>query len=232
MAGYRGIGKILSGYWKDYGGLKALVRSPYLHVSIVISFFAYPSIVGDTWVDSAQTIVPNLLGFSLGGYAMLLAFSNEKFLLVLSKASTSPLLALSASFVHFIVLQILVLIVAIVFESSPISRLPNEWKIWLVENIPYIKLAYFVFSKVMSALGMVLFVYSLMAALAATMAIYRVYTWYGRYLKNALKASEKTNSVEQLEQQSVEVVHHLDEDGRVKKISLTLPVDVGVSKND
>ena len=61
------------------------------------------------WHELAIGIIPNILGFTLGGYAILLAFGNEKFMFLISgefaDKKPSPFLVLNGAFVHFIVIQ-------------------------------------------------------------------------------------------------------------------------------
>ena len=77
FAQYKGAFKIFRKYWSLYGGTKAILTSPYFHVSLLLAVICSPY---PKWQESTLTIVPSILGFSLGGYAILLAFSNEKFL--------------------------------------------------------------------------------------------------------------------------------------------------------
>lgn len=100
-------------YWSAYGGFRALLRSPYLHISIVISALCWnvwlKSHESWAWFNLCLDIMPNLLGFTLGGYAILLAFGDEKFRKILTGKSKeekySPYVELNATFLHFIVMQ-------------------------------------------------------------------------------------------------------------------------------
>jgi len=146
------------------------------------------------WADLALSVVPNVMGFSLGGYAILLAFSNEKFLSIISgKASVSPLMNISSAFVHFIVIQFLSILFSLVYKSSPAENFPLEYKIFIVEWVPYFLGVYHILVYVVSFLGLILFIYSLTTAVAATMSIFRLSIWYDRHLSNMKKKDAAKN---------------------------------------
>ena len=100
---------VLNMYWYYYGQSKALFKSPYLYTAIVITFIFYPLWTKPYWWDVVINILPSIIGFSLGGYAILLSFGNESFQKLISgigeNGSISPYMELSASFVHFLIVQ-------------------------------------------------------------------------------------------------------------------------------
>src|SRR5947207_15899152 len=63
--------------------------------------------------------------FTLAGYAMLIAFGDERFKALLTAPSAehpaSAFMAINATFMHFLVVQIVALLVAIVAKSRPFS---------------------------------------------------------------------------------------------------------------
>jgi hypothetical protein len=130
----------------------------------VLTIFLWSRWTNPEWPDDVVAIVPSVLGFSLGGYAMLLAFGDVKFLQLLAEpeeeGAVSYYVALNASFVHFIVVQILALVMALIGKAYVTEPLC----VWTVPSA----IAYFVF------------LYSIMAALAATFAVFRMASLYGR----------------------------------------------------
>ena len=63
----------------SYGGLTAVIRSPYFHVSL---FLLVPTIgIWSTpgWWDLPIGILPNIISFTLAGYALFMGFGDEKF---------------------------------------------------------------------------------------------------------------------------------------------------------
>lgn len=177
-------------YYRAYGGFSAFIKSPYLYLSLFLTIALYPHWSGNSWWEDVLSIMPNLLGFSLGGYAMFLAIGDEKFRGFLAGKEEdedddvqSPFLALNGAFVHFIIFQVLALFFALFRKAYdfPIS-----------EDNPMIGF----FGDSLSCLvgfgnfiGYWVFVYALVLSLAATFALLRVGNWYDIY-QTDLKASE------------------------------------------
>jgi prepilin signal peptidase PulO-like enzyme (type II secretory pathway) len=169
---YKGVLNIFSRYWKTYGGTSALLRSAYFHAAIILLLLTAHYWLTEKWWEQSISILPNLLGFSLGGFAMFLGFGDEKFRAILAEKSqaeaTSAYLNLSASFVHFIFIQFLALIAAILAKSLDFYiTLPDciSTPIWWL-------------GKFFHGIGYLLFLYSITSMLAATMAVFRTCSWY------------------------------------------------------
>lgn len=149
-------------YWSNYGGFKEIIKSPYFKISIIISIVL--SIFGEIkcWFNLPLNILPNILGFSIGAYAILLALGNSNFWKVLSTKenndSKTPFMEINASFVHFIFIQILAILFALIA------------KLILLKNI------LFVF------IGLFLMIYAILSALASTLVILKLAEWYQEYL--------------------------------------------------
>jgi len=123
---YRGVRKLFGTYWSAYGGWKDLARSPYLHVAGLLALisvgFADPEDL-PPFFDLALSILPNLLGFTLGGFAIFMAFGDTQFLGILcgrrpdENNDFSPLVSHAATYMHFLVTQGIVLIFAVVARA-------------------------------------------------------------------------------------------------------------------
>lgn len=106
----------LKQYWRLYGGWRALVTSPYAQSALLISALAnlFPA---KTFDPSAITVslIPNILGFTVRALAIILAFSSAEFFVYLTQdgADDSIFMKTIANFVHFICVQIIYLITAI-----------------------------------------------------------------------------------------------------------------------
>lgn len=162
---YRNVIDSVSLYWRIYGGMEALLQSPYAHLSIVTSFLCFPlwSDARDPgWYDLPLSSLPDLLGFTLGGYAILLAFGNDKFLMVLcakdDEDKPSPFMNVNAAFVHFIIVQAIALFIAIIAFSWEAKSGPVAW------------------------FGVTIFLYSLLTGVAAAFSILRLGKWYDIFL--------------------------------------------------
>lgn len=146
-------------YIRIYGGGKALLKSPYLALALVISAICHPAWAHPgfkpEWYNLPLQIIPNMLGFTLGGYAILLAFGDKEFLKLMAgkregEQGPSPFMVINGSFVHFIVLQVLSLLLALIALCMGIS------------------------TGLFAAVGFTVFVYAILTAIAATFSIMNV----------------------------------------------------------
>jgi len=110
----------LQEYWKGYGGIKSLLTSPFFDVAVLISIVCWWLSPQTKWYEPSLSILPNLLGFSIGGFAVLLVFSSDKFLKLISEDGASDSLFLKANivFVHFIVVQVIAIATALIAKAS------------------------------------------------------------------------------------------------------------------
>lgn len=167
---YSGTINIFRRYWKAYGGCRSLVMSPYLHLALLLLFITFHFWFYDKWWEQSISVLPNLLGFSLGGFAMFLGFGDEKFRAVLAEPDdedsdgVTPYISLCASFVHFIIVQFLALLSAIVARSLDFHL---DLPIYL-----------FAVVKAGDCIGYLFFLYSITSMIAATMAVFRTCSWY------------------------------------------------------
>ena len=171
---YADVKSIIQRYWFAYGGWLAVVKSPYLHLSLILLALTSHYWLTSPWWEQPLSVVPSLLGFSLGGLAMLLSFGSAKFQAFISErdegcdSDRSALISVSASFVHFMLLQLLALLIAITFKSLYFCA-P-----WLVPIRPFIVACSILFS----AIGYLIFLYSILAMVAAVLAVFRMTSWF------------------------------------------------------
>lgn len=169
---YKGVYKILSSYWRAYGGWRALCRSPYAHAAVVMTLLSYPMWrAGSGWWDLVLSIMPNLLGFTLGGFAIFIGFGDEKFRTILIEETERDVLKgrvsiyeeLCATFVHFIVMQILALVFALLQKAWSMEVIGNlAWQ----DALPKLNL-------VAGFVGYLLFFYAVCLTMAACMHVFR-----------------------------------------------------------
>lgn len=169
---------IFSRYWHAYGGVKSLVKSVYFWGALVLTAVLYPLWSTGGWWNDVLSIMPSLLGFSLGGYAMWTAVGDDDFRRLISgpekDGSPSPYMKMNAAFVHFIVLQFVSIVLALIakaydFEVPPeyfLRRLFGQW--------------FYDVCLLGSFIGYFVFVYALLTALAATFAVFRASSWYDK----------------------------------------------------
>jgi len=160
---YRSTAKSFGLYWRIYGGLKGLLCSPYLLASLAISLASYPIWIYEKttqWYSLSVSALPNLLGFTLAGYTIIIGFGDGKFRDALRgdgpNGTTSPFMILNGAFVHFLVVQILALISGIVGTSWEIKTGVIAW------------------------FGFFMLIYAIFAGLAAVMAVLNVANWFDK----------------------------------------------------
>lgn len=122
---YKSVGRLFARYWSSYGGLADLISSPYLHTAMVLNILMYDVWLSPGWWNLPITVLPNLVGFTLGGYAILVAFGDDKFRALLASKehnqNNSPFVVMSATFMHFILTQVLSLVTAIAGSNYEIT---------------------------------------------------------------------------------------------------------------
>lgn len=155
----------LSTYWDVYGGLRALLTSVYLLSSLAIAFVvtaAHFFGVEWSWAQETISIFPGVLGFSLGGYAMLVGFGDANFLEAMrgqnDDGSPSPYMKLNGTFVHFIIIQSLSLFFASLTRAMGVT-----------DHI------------VVFYVGSALFFYSLLTIVATALAVLNFASWFDRF---------------------------------------------------
>lgn len=171
---YHGVQTIFARYWHAYGGSKALLRSPYLHFALVLLVITWGTWSRPLWWDLAIDVLPSLLGFTLGGFAIFLGFGDEKFRALLSERDedepdeTSPYVGLCATFAHFVLIQVLALTVSLVAKAWAGSVIPPD-ALDKCLSFPWL---------ILSGLGYGLFLYSVTSSLAASFHVFRIATMY------------------------------------------------------
>ena len=181
---YRSIGKIIVRYWRIYGGHAAIFRSPYFHLSFVLLILTSHTWLDSPWWDVSISVLPNLLGFTLGGFAIFLGFGDDKFKGAiagndpLEGNSDSPYMSVSSTFLHFVVIQVVALLWALVAKG-------------LHFEAPWPAVAFFTakIGLVGDLVGYWLFLYGICLSAASGVAIFRVAGWY-----DALQTKERKNS--------------------------------------
>jgi hypothetical protein len=185
---YRDIAEILKRYWYAYGGWKEVLRSPYAHVAVVLTALSFGFWYSQAWYNTAISVLPNLLGFGVTGYAIWIGWGDEKFRETLIDLDTKPgvsaYVEVSATFAHFAIVQIIALTVAILYSALNFVLDPMSI---LARGMSAIGLPTNAFSQIAplgSALGFFFFIYAIFSALEATLALFRLATWFQKMRKS------------------------------------------------
>jgi hypothetical protein len=167
---YIDFGRSFSLYWKAYGGLSAVVTSPYVHLSIVITAISRAWMSDLAWVDDCIAVVPSILGFSLGAFAIFLAFSDGGFLKIMTSRlgeateQNSLYMQISGMFAHFMLAQTVAITLALIGRSFGVSE-------------PACNCMVLIFSGI----GYAAFIYSLLTVVASAFTLLRFASLYQKY---------------------------------------------------
>lgn len=185
-AAYRGLAQSLRRYWADYGGWRAFFASPLVHLSVFISAFSYDAWASPKWVDLPLALLPNLLGFSLGAYALIFSLANERLLAALNAATDelgrTLLRIINATFLHFILVQSLAIIFALAQKSSAILDAAR----WLLSSPAAEASATWWLTRSAGAFGHWLTIYAVVLLIGAALGAYRLAIMSGRAASAAL----------------------------------------------
>jgi uncharacterized membrane protein len=134
-------------YWRIYGGWKGLFSSIYFYTALAITgvCYSYWSKPGTASAELAIDIIPSVMAFSLGGMAIILAFSGGRFINLIRQGGeeASLFMTVIANFFHFLVVQTIALIAAMIVLAFPKPLAPSA--------VAFFFLAYSVTTAVASA---------------------------------------------------------------------------------
>ncbi|SEL32112.1 hypothetical protein SAMN05216387_10893 [Nitrosovibrio tenuis] len=168
---YAGVISILNRYWTIYGGIRALITSPYAHFALLLSILTGDFWLHHEWWDQPIIVLPNLLGFTLGGFAVFVSFGDEKFKALIAgndpngNGRNSPYLNISVTLLHFVLFQLIALVWAVVTNA-----LHFDAPAWL-DCCSHVFLR---LEPIGNGIGYWLFLYSICTAVAAALNIFRL----------------------------------------------------------
>lgn len=174
---YLNVYRNLYDYWAAYGGLRAILLSPYMHAAAGTTIALNHVWSKAGWWELPLSVLPNLIGFTLGALAVLTGWASREFVKALMETkidgNTSIYKGLMASLVHFVVVQISALLLAVVARGRPFSDDGSvAWR--LVSG--HIDVAYWrpLFTEFCWGIGYFAFLYAIFLALAAVLAVFQV----------------------------------------------------------
>lgn len=172
---------ILHRYWRAYGGLAALVRSGYLHAAVLLTVLTWHTWGGPHWWDTVISVLPNLLGFTLGGFAIFIGFGDDSFRRSLAApeddpATPSVYFEMCATFVHFILVQVIGLVLALVAKGLWFHA---EWMAPLHALLPTL-------NAIGGAAGYLVFLYAITSIVAVTLHVLRIASMYEQHQRHSV----------------------------------------------
>jgi hypothetical protein len=162
-----------------------VATSPYSHFALVVTLICAGAWLSTSWSDLPLAVLPSLLGFSLAAYALLLAFGDDQFRSFLALPSSDPqkandpalLLKVSAIFLHFLVIQIAALTLAIIGHAHPSVTFGLAFGAWIGADV-FQSFWFHVARNAFAFVGFFTFILSIATALAAALNIYHATKWY------------------------------------------------------
>jgi hypothetical protein len=142
--------------------------------SVLVTAFSYSRWLRGDWASGSVSLLPSLLGFSLGTYAILFSLITARvkgaMRAVKDGRSISALEQVNATFFHFIFVQVIGLLWALASQGTALFDLAS----WLSLRWP-IALTVFEIARVAgAAIGFLLLIYSVTLMIGAALAIYRL----------------------------------------------------------
>ena len=175
----------LTQYWSALGGMRKIMRSGYLYTALVITMMSYKAWTGDDWWETPISVLPNMLGFSLGGYAILISFGEERFRALLASKKknerTSLYVDVSVRFVHFILVQGMALLVALTAKGTAGAVKATGASCEEILKAAHISIG---------MIGYTLFLYAVTLAIAAALSVFKLSKWFEEWVGEAKEADD------------------------------------------
>lgn len=162
-------------YFRAYGGWSAIFRSPLFLVAVGVAALGYGNWVSSNkWAEVSQSLIPNLLGFSLGTYAILFSLMTGRLKRALkaekNDRGVSFLDEINATFFHFILVQVSALIWAFLYQGTALHDFAHA----IQPDWPCATDMLVVLKALGGAIGYVLLIYSITLIVGAALAVYRL----------------------------------------------------------
>ncbi|WP_408589621.1 hypothetical protein [Novosphingobium sp.] len=174
MSQFKAFRGRLKRYFTAYGGWTAVLSSPLFLMSVALSAIGYSEWMQDKWSLLTQSLLPNLLGFSLGTYSILFGLLTGRMRAALktkkNASEISYLDEINATFFHFIFVQVIALLWAIIYNGSLLHDLAHA----APQCFPFALTLYGYAAKIGGFIGYGLLIYSISLAIASALVVYRL----------------------------------------------------------
>lgn len=160
-------------YWEASGGWIAL-DSKFVRIALALSILGFGFWTEPGWWEVPLAVLPNLLGFSLGGAAILFGVIQPNVFRILRRksgnSSASFMSQFTAAFTHFVLVQASALLAAIVLKSVAVY-VTTKTVSGAVEFNGGIPTRIF---QVFSGFSWFLFIYAVMLTFATAIEVFRI----------------------------------------------------------
>lgn len=164
-------------YAKDYGGIPSFLFSPYSLIALLITIVCKNYAHSIRWVDLPKGVLPSIIGFSIAAFSLWISMLSGGLKDIFTKNAKAIAIAsnINTTFFHFIFIQIVAFMYAIIAESKPAA--------FIYKNIvtqPYFTTlqitqgAWDTFVFWMYAIGLYLFIYAVTLCLASMIALFQI----------------------------------------------------------
>lgn len=166
--------------YSHYGGIKAIVKSSYFWISIILASLSYQSISNFEWADKALSVMPSLTGFTIAAFAIIFAILEPEMLRKLMAADgsgRSPIAGIAASIGHAVFIQVSAMVLAISSKLVDLFTVIGIIADWFLSKgySPVIFLRVVDWLELFfSATGLFFTYYGVMLVLAAILSIVRM----------------------------------------------------------
>jgi hypothetical protein len=173
--------------WRIVGGWPVILRSGHFWAAFLVWLICYPAWTEPEWWKDSISVLPSLLGFTLGGFAIFLGFGSDSFKEMISAENEekAQYLSVSAAFLMFVGIQTVGLIWAIACAATwyPTPQ-------WLLPVQPLLHTGRFF----MWGIGYFLFIYGIALSFHAALRIFRLSRWYNSFLVHSAQLQNEADA--------------------------------------
>lgn len=162
-------------YWTSYGKFSAVITSAYFWIAIFLTIISYRTWLTAEWEDKFLGVFPSLLGFTLAGYAVWLTLGDQQLKKILinkvNEDNISTFMIINASFIHFIILQVLAFIGIFILDTNSLSHLVGFINL---DSCKFLFSIYKFLANLFNCIVFFLSIYSILSMLAAIFGLFNI----------------------------------------------------------
>lgn len=157
-------------YFEQYGGVNSVIRSRFFWCAVVITTLMAAFFSSEKWWELAISVIPGLVSFSIAGVAIFVSLGSDALRAVIAgkkagSSESSPFVGFMSMFTHFIVIQLLALLSALLAKAFYVT--PPQGLEAIAVLLDGLKVPFWL-------LGGLLFNYAILLCIALAIEIYRL----------------------------------------------------------